>query len=151
MATKNLRYSRIRHYTFTELMEQFGYAKRLYEGVDSNVRMGKVELTFCLQPTENSIKYTIKLRAKAGSTSVDVFVDNPKIHKLWKDKPVPHLYPNGSLCLYYPPNGEWSYKDSWAETLIPWTSLWLFYYEVWQETGKWLGGGIHGNKCRKND
>ena len=74
------------------------------------------------------------------------FINCGKLSVYENGKKVPHLYSNGSLCLYYPEYQEWNYRDSWAETLIPWTSLWLFYYEIWKETGNWLGGGIHGSK-----
>lgn len=77
---------------------------------------------------------------------VDIFVVNPKIELYENNRRVPHMYSDGSLCLYYPKYNEWNYTDSWAETLIPWTSLWLFYYEIWIETGEWLGGGIHLGK-----
>lgn len=80
------------------------------------------------------------------SKSVKVFVVNPEIKYIENRKKVPHLYSDGSLCLHYPNYNEWSFRDSWVETLIPWTSLWLFYYEIWKETGQWLGGGIHGKK-----
>lgn len=30
-----------------------------------------------------------------------------------------------------------------ANTILPWTSLWLYYYEIWLGTGKWEGGGDH--------
>lgn len=56
---------------------------------------------------------------------------------------IPHLYPNGSLCLYYPDYNEWHANDSWADSIIPWTSLWLYFFELWIATGEWLGGGIH--------
>ena len=29
-----------------------------------------------------------------------------------------------------------------AKTTVPWASRWLYYYELWLVTGKWLGGGI---------
>ncbi len=30
-----------------------------------------------------------------------------------------------------------------ATTVIPWLLEWLVYYEAWQATGEWLGGGEH--------
>jgi hypothetical protein len=33
-----------------------------------------------------------------------------------------------------------------ADTVVPWTSEWLFFYEVWHATGLWLGGGTHPNR-----
>lgn len=28
-------------------------------------------------------------------------------------------------------------------TVVPWTSLWLFYFEDWLDSGEWRGGGMH--------
>jgi hypothetical protein len=47
------------------------------------------------------------------------------------------------LCLYLPSADEWMPTQLIAETIVPWTSLWLFYYETWHATGEWLGGGDH--------
>ena len=30
-----------------------------------------------------------------------------------------------------------------ANTIIPWTGSWLFFYELWLDTGKWLGPSSH--------
>jgi hypothetical protein len=30
-----------------------------------------------------------------------------------------------------------------ATTILPWTALWLYYYELWLDTGKWLGPSSH--------
>lgn len=120
--------------------------KDTYLNATGGVKCGKAELILRLQPTESSIVYTIRLAAKQGSTAVSVYVIEPAIKKHENGKRVPHLYQDGSLCLYYPPNKEWIYTDSWAETIVPWTALWLYYYELWQATGKWLGGGVHGKK-----
>jgi len=32
---------------------------------------------------------------------------------------------------------------SLADTILPWASLWFFYYEIWLATGEWVGGGEH--------
>jgi hypothetical protein len=52
------------------------------------------------------------------------------------EKP-PHIYEdpgraNGwSLCLYDPRAGQWGPDRPIAETIIPWTAEWLFFYEGW--------------------
>lgn len=56
---------------------------------------------------------------------------------------IPHTYPEKRLCLYHPAKHEWSQQMYVAKTIIPWASLWLVYYEFWQMTGEWLGGGEH--------
>lgn len=53
----------------------------------------------------------------------------------------PHLNADFTLCLYDPHGDEWGPDRSIADTTVPWTSLWLMYYEDWLETGDWKGGG----------
>lgn len=132
-----------RHYTLAEMFSRANEVKRLFPSSEVRCKCGKLEIILRLKPTDVSLDYKIRLVAQRGHKSVDIFVEEPRIDLYEKGKKVPHLYSNGSLCLYYPEYQEWDYRDSWAETLIPWTSLWLFYYEIWRDTGKWLGGGIH--------
>ena len=80
-----------------------------------------------------------------------VQVLTPKLehHPEFEDGPVPHVYNNPKdvslpfLCLFDPYNGEWSLDDVLAETTIPWATRYLYFYEGWLATGKWLGGGRH--------
>ena len=64
-------------------------------------------------------------------------------------EPPPHIYFNKadpdypSLCLHDPVERSWSPEDYIAETIIPWTSDWLFFFEGWLATGTWEGGGRH--------
>ena len=46
------------------------------------------------------------------------------------------MYDQERLCLYLPGSGEWSGGMSLAHTVIPWVSVWLFYYELWHATGE---------------
>ena len=140
------RFFQKKHYTFPELLQHCQEVKRSFPTAQTKFCSGKVELLLKLKPTSVSIEYEIKLVARKNKKSVDIFVVNTKIERYENKRRVPHMYSDGSLCLYYPKYNEWSYTDSWAETLIPWTSLWLFYYEIWIETGEWLGGGIHLDK-----
>ena len=141
-----VRFNRTKHYTFSELLKQIREVERFFKLENKIIKRGKVELILKIKPTELSIEYTIKIVARTNYSKVGIFVISPKVERYENDKKVPHLYLDGSLCLYYPRYHEWKYTDLWAETLIPWASLWLFYYEIWQETGEWLGGGIHGDK-----
>ncbi|MBU5220469.1 hypothetical protein KQI67_28255 [Bacillus albus] len=85
-----------------------------------------------LRPTSSSSFYTVKIIYKRFNPKV--FIIEPCIHR-----EVPHLYGDGSLCLYYPNDN--SYNDSLfiADTIIPWTAEWLYYYEKWLEDGIWWG------------
>jgi len=138
-----------KHYTKGELMVQTQSVLKRFPDADYRFQRGRLVLKLLLKPTEESITYTVVFRAREGIRGVDIFVTDPKVEIYYNNELVPHLYPNGSLCLYYPKYNEWDYRDSWADTLVPWTSLWLYYYEIWQETGEWLGGGVH-NKRTEN-
>ncbi len=100
-----------------------------------------------LQPDSSMNSYTIELEYKRGERP-KVFVINPKLEDL-PEKPIPHLYSKNALnkdrnlCLYFPANNEFTQQDSIAHTIVPWTSHWLFCYEIWRLTGEWVGGGKH--------
>lgn len=140
-----------RHYSFSELMMQSNTIKNYYKNVEQKIngKKGLVNIFVYLQPTAESKIYKIKISARVGKKNVDVFPVKPYIGKYVGERKVPHMYSDGSLCLYYPKYKEWDYTDKWAETLIPWASLWLYYYEIWLVTDEWLGGGLHSNM--KND
>lgn len=66
--------------------------------------------------------------------------------------PIPHIYADPErpdlplLCLFDPRTGGWHPSQAIAETILPWTVSWLGFYEIWQATGDWKGGGApHGD------
>ena len=143
---ENRYFKKARAFSVKDIMNQYGEIKSIFSDVDYSHNKGKFEIFIKLKPTEESLQYKVKLVTKVGRSSVKVFVVEPNISKLIREKKgtnIPHKYPDGSLCLFLPEKKEWSYYDSWAKTLIPWTCLWLYYYEVWLLTGEWLGGGVH--------
>jgi len=62
-----------------------------------------------------------------------VFVLFPKLKRREDNQPIPHTYQGKELhlCLYYPRANEWHAGKYIADTILPWISLWLFYYEAW--------------------
>jgi hypothetical protein len=98
-----------------------------------------------ITPTPISRTYTIKL-TYSNRDGVNVYVVKPKPLPCAKGKSsLPHVYSQEKqrLCLYLPGDQEWDESKHIAKTIIPWTSEWLFYYELWMVAGEWLGGGIH--------
>ncbi len=96
-------------------------------------RAGGVEWKGALQPTPESHAYDVVILHEPDRMPV-VCVERPSIRKdTW------HRYPDGSLCLYWPKEWRWSPRESLAETIVPWTAFWLYYYELWCVTGEWLG------------
>ena len=72
-----------------------------------------------------------------------VFVRSPNLHDLAGGRGLPHVYEQRPprLCLYLPGAREWSRSDLLGETVLPWASLWLFFFEDWLVSGTWKGGG----------
>lgn len=89
-----------------------------------------------------SQEYRIKVLYKLDEPP-KVWVLSPVLVNRSEHEPIPHVYPGPRPCLYLPYSGEWAPDRFIADTIIPWTSLWLYYYEVWHATGEWVGGGEH--------
>ena len=93
-----------------------------------------------LQPNTMSVVYTVLIKYKLTA-----------IPKIWVTDPVleydaPHRYKDRSLCLYWPREWHWSSDQKLSVTLIPWAALWLYYYELWMDTGEWLAESVsHGS------
>lgn len=98
---------------------------------------GSVVWRGSLQPTQLASVYDVEVCYKLK--------DVPKVRVL---RPIlrpnaPHLYADGTLCLFWPQEWLWRSDRIIAETIIPWTALWLAYYELWLDTGQWLGPSSH--------
>lgn len=89
--------------------------------------------------------YDIKILYKTGGHP-HVYVINKILQLYPGKKSLPHVYCNNKqwLCLYYKKANEWKSTMFIADTVIPWTSEWLYHYEIWAGSGKWNGKGIHG-------
>ncbi len=94
-----------------------------------------------LIPSPMSDEYEIKICLNKGK-SPKIYVIDPILEEP-KNKKLPHVYPDNDLCLYYPDGKEWNEEKFLVDTIIPWTSEWLFHYELWLSSGKWNGGGVH--------
>ncbi|WP_416044592.1 hypothetical protein ACMXKO_10175 [Clostridium tyrobutyricum] len=101
---------------------------KFYRNNDEEYWLGK------LTPTEKSNTYTVKINYLYKKVP-KVYVIEPQILRN-----SPHIYPDKSLCLYYPKDFSFDKKTSLiADTIIPWTAEWLYFYEIWMETGIWWG------------
>jgi hypothetical protein len=112
----------------------FSYHRRNGRGVWSGT----------LQPRLTSPVYQVEIEYRHGKS--------PTVRVIWPAivAGAPHLYPDGSLCLYWPKEWRWRPDQLIAETIIPWTALWLYYYELWLDTGQWLGPSSHDQFPRTN-
>jgi hypothetical protein len=101
-----------------------------------------------LQPTDMSDRYLVAIDYRLKHPP-EVSVLAPELRCHENGAPVPHRFSDGTLCLYLTNSGEWTPRAAIAETTVPWTALWLYYYEVWLATGLWLGGGVHSKKRKQ--
>ncbi len=108
------------------------------------VKMGELVWDFTATPSPLSRTYTLRIRLKRHGAP-DVFVLAPDLKILAGGRPLPHVYSTDPirLCLHYPKYREWDDTMFIADTIVPWTHLWLIYFEHWLATDEWLGGGKH--------
>jgi hypothetical protein len=81
-------------------------------------------------------EYTISV-AYNGYSSPIVKIISPEILPN-----APHTYKkeNGQeLCLYHPKLFSWERHYLISECIMPWVASWVYFYEIWVETGKWEG------------
>lgn len=102
-----------------------------------------------IKPTDSSQTYLVEITMQTSKPPAIVIL-NPKLEIAKGRTRLPHVFPGNRLCLHYPNYKQWENTKSVADTIIPWTSLWLFYYELWLIDGKWHGGGKEPNKRRAN-
>jgi len=98
-----------------------------------------------MQPTPESGRYRVEIEYALW--------DTPKARVLYPklvDKP-PHVYPSsGTLCLYHEDDWYWHGRRLLATSFFPWTANWLFFYELWLDTGVWHAPEVpHGEADKK--
>lgn len=96
------------------------------------------------RPTPLGRDYLIRIRFRERSFP-DTFVEDPDLRALASGRKIPHAYSEVPmrLCLHLPRKGEWQPYMRIDETIVPWTYLWLGYFEEWLLFDDWKGGGEH--------
>ena len=137
------------------LSKQFLALEHLYNGkakITDNDRTliweGKIK------PTPLSRDYNVLIKYTLGSAPKCI-VTAPDLRQLSQKREIPHIYGDDEhiqgtvLCLFLPqikgknPISEWQPNYSITDTIIPWASLWLTYFEEWLFSDNWQGGGEH--------
>lgn len=124
---------------------QLYYLRRNPIAVGSgDVRLGRLVWTLEITPTPSSRTYRLRIELD-GRGPPQVVVESPDLRVLAGGRRLPHVYSERPvrLCLYHPDRREWTSSMRLDETVVPWAYLWLFYFELWMETGEWKGGGEH--------
>lgn len=145
----------------TVAQQLMGLRRVCPDGCGGIIHVGELQWDYETQPTPISRVYMIRVRYRLEK-SPEIFVISPNLRDLANGREIPHLYDQAQqkLCLYLPRRGEWSATKQLSDTVVPWTNLWLYYYEDWLQTNEWRGGGKHPamenntkkrkqTKCRK--
>ena len=127
------------------LLQQKVALKTTYR--DSECEYNKKQLLWTgkIKPTPLSKVYTVAIIYELWEVP-RVGELGDELEKL-DDSNFPHKYEIDAekkkvrICLYR--YQEFTSYKLLADTIIPWTIEWLYYYELWLATGEWLGGGDH--------
>lgn len=124
------------------LVQQAGVLRSRFPTVTPpRVQADRLTWFWQVQPSPCSVTYTVRLMLQ-GIGSPKVHVVDPPLQLAEGKNRLPHVFEADRLCLYY--DDEFDRRvDQLADTVVPWVSEWLFFYEQWLTTGEWHGGGIH--------
>ena len=111
---------------------------------DGELCVGRLKWCYVANPLAVGRDYDVRIEFEQGGTP-QIYVDRPDLHALAGGRRIPHLYQQRPvrLCLYLPRAHEWQSWMRLDQTVIPWTVLWLFYFEEWLISDHWKGGGMH--------
>lgn len=139
------------------LVDQKTDLELIYPESKANIKNGILTWIGKVKPGPFSKEYTIKVEYRIGKSPL-TWLMNEELDPTTYMK-IPHKYGvdlelgTVQLCLYKPGHKEWMKHYSIAKTIVPWAIEWLYYYEIWQITGEWQGGGDHptAKACRNSD
>lgn len=125
------------------LAQQYMFLKGSDLGGAGSLRVTGLTWEYAERSTPLSREYTVRIEYERGDVP-KVFVKEPDITVLAAGREIPHVYKNPlRLCLYLPGSGEWDGTMRIDKTFVPWTSVWLYYFEEWLYSNEWKGGGVH--------
>lgn len=116
-----------------------------FPGFSCYRRNGQTIWRGTLQPRLVSPAYEVEVRFKPGGVPTVWVLSPPLVAG------APHTYQEGNLCLYSPKEWKWQPDSVIAETILPWAAVWLLYYELWLDTGEWLGPSTHGSSKERGE
>ncbi|NWL02857.1 hypothetical protein NYQ10_20690 [Flavobacterium johnsoniae] len=129
---------------FISIPTQARFLKESFPDSKISTYMGtRLEWVGYLTPTPFSRSYKVKIDYLLGK-SPDIYILEPKKLRMPAgERVLKHVYNQKTqqLCLFYPDGIQWNRGRLLSDTILMWASEWLFFYEIWLETGEWKGGG----------
>ncbi len=129
----------------TTAQQYFGLDNSLICRGHGKLHHGNLVWEFEARPTPLCRTYRVRIKYMERKGSPEVYIVDPDPSDLAKSRRIPHVYDQkpARLCLYLPGTGQWSPDLRLVDTIVPWTYLWLFYFEDWLVSDEWKGGGEH--------
>ncbi|WP_181309021.1 hypothetical protein [Rufibacter sp. XAAS-G3-1] len=123
-----------------QCVQQF-MVHQLFPGCKTRVENQVLLVDFTITDPDYKAEYHLQVQYISQSW-FKVFVVNPKV----KASVAIHMYPDSSLCLYYPPDIS-PFRRMWiGKDLIPMAALWICHYEQWRINGNtWKGREAPGH------
>lgn len=90
-----------------------------------------------VRPAPTCSEYIVRLEAGPAKMP-SIYVQDPELVPNG-DGLLPHVYEDGSLCVSK--FGDFHPGMLFVDSIVPWTSEWLIFYELWRATGLWFGDG----------
>lgn len=110
---------------------------------EGEIKRDRLRWRFRAQPTALSREYEVEIDYKRDGVP-HIRVQQPDLSDLADGRPIPHVYHDPTrLCLYLPRKRQWHAGLRLDQTIVPWTMLWLYYFEEWLATDIWKGEGEH--------
>lgn len=104
---------------------------------------GRLKWWFEIRPTPLSRTYLVEIDYEQFDVP-KVRVLQPNLTELATGRDIPHIYHDPvRLCLYSPHKNQWHARSRLDQTIVPWTALWLYYFEEWLVSNVWKGEGEH--------
>lgn len=122
--------------------QQIGRMRAKFPGMAVAFRRSRIIWTGDWWPHPLSDTYHVQISYTLGRRP-RIAILSPKLKLAPGKTGLPHVYPDGQMdiCVHRPE--EWMPSSLIADTIMPWISQWLRFYEVWQQTGSWEGEGTH--------
>jgi hypothetical protein len=124
------------------ISQQTARLKAKYPQFRVHTNASSLVVSGSLRPTARSLSYDFRVEYRLDHLPFTTIKEGQLI-KNEKGENIPHMYDQESLCLFRSKYRQFTTNDLIADTIIPWTSLWLYHYENWHITGQWEGGGEH--------
>lgn len=103
--------------------------------VEVEVREGKYKILLDYKHKGYVDSYLIEPEIRMEDY-LEIHTYGMKYHSAYK-KAIPQL------CLDRPFKNEWNTSIALIDSYIPWAAEWTEFYELWELTGVWHGGGEH--------